>query len=298
MKPLLVSESSPLDGWLPFVKDEARDSYSYVLPFDVHQTTHWTTYPQLDAWFDALHPSQHCGSTHSTVNHQAWTPVVYHGRTLLRQTAWVTSDPDCTCEYGYSDTWQPRAMSTEFQRILADMTDHVQRATGRRFNACNLNYYPAGAGVGYHADDEYLFDGLQRDTCIVSLSLCRGLDDGLLAGARKFLVRPKHLPEEEKHANDNQHTKYHPDELVLKHGDLVTMEGMFQKHYLHCIWPGDSPRDHANDPFCTGERINLTWRTIVQHLDGSEACRGKTCPLSRGNKTTTTNTKVTFEESS
>mmetsp|Transcript_16856 Transcript_16856/g.32035 ORF Transcript_16856/g.32035 Transcript_16856/m.32035 type:complete len:290 (+) Transcript_16856:86-955(+) len=280
MKSILVSESSPLDGWLPFFQDELRQSFAYVLPFDVHQTTHWTTYNQLDAWFDALHLSQHCAPTHSTVDHKAWVPVTYRGQTLLRQTAWVTFDDDCTCAYGYSDMWQSQSTSTEFKRIVQEITHYVQDATGVTFNACNLNYYPPGAGVGFHADDEFLFDGLNRETCIVSLSLCRGLDDGLLAGARKFLVKPK----QRDHQNNNiNHAKYHPDELVLKHGDLVTMEGMFQKHYLHSIWPGDSlQKFHENDPFCQGERINLTWRTIVQHLDGSDdQCRGKLCPVSK-----------------
>ena len=284
MKSILVSKSSPLHGWLPFIRDESRQSYSYVLPFDVHQTKHWTTYNQLDAWFDALHPSRHGTTTHPSVDGKAWTPVTYRGQTLLRQTAWVTLDDNCTCEYGYSDMWQSRSTSMDFRRIIEEMTQIIQEATGvtTPFNACNLNYYPPGAGVGFHADDEFLFDGLHRETCIVSLSLCRGSDDGLLAGARKFLVKPKHMTPH-KHSNDHDHTEYRPDELVLKHGDLVTMEGMFQKHYLHCIWPGDSLQSlHEHDPFCRGERINLTWRTIVQHLDGSEdPCRGKTCQLSK-----------------
>lgn len=56
------------------------------------------------------------------------------------------------------------------------------------------------------------------------------------------------------------------------------MEGYFQKFYLHSVWPGDS-KDYSDSKYCQGERINLTWRTIVKHLDGSEACRGRSCPL-------------------
>lgn len=32
-------------------------------------------------------------------------------------------------------------------------------------NSVNLNYYPRGGGVGFHADDEFLFDG-HIDTCL------------------------------------------------------------------------------------------------------------------------------------
>jgi hypothetical protein len=154
----------------------------------------------------------------------------------------------------------------------------VQDATDRTFNAVNLNYYPPGGGVGWHADDEYLWNAGQMPVCIVSLSLCRGPDDGLLAGARKFMIRPK--PGQQNPIGIQHHGGI--KELILKHGDLMTMEGMFQKHYLHAVWPGDDttiPLD-GDDPMVQGERINLTWRTIVQHLDGSQHCRGKTCPLS------------------
>jgi hypothetical protein len=72
-------------------------------------------------------------------------------------------------------------------------------------------------------------------------------------------------------------------EITLRHGDIITMEGMFQRHYLHSVWPGDDDnRAHVNHERCRGERINLTWRTIVRHLDGSDECRGLVCPLAAG----------------
>ena len=58
------------------------------------------------------------------------------------------------------------------------------------------------------------------------------------------------------------------------------MEGLHQLFYEHSVWPGDS-KQHVDDERTRGERINLTWRTIVQHLDGSEECRGMRCPLAR-----------------
>ena len=178
-------------------------------------------------------------------------------------------------------------------------TDTVNDHGLLELNSVNLNYYPKGGGVGWHADDEYLFDGLNREMRIVSLSLCskptpspsspscaetKSEDDkeGTTTtelnnntndanfGARKFQVKQK-----DKRYESDIH------DILLSHGDLMTMEGMFQKHYLHSVWPGDSKKQMGHE-LCQGERINLTWRTIVRHLDGSEECRGLVCPLSRG----------------
>ena len=66
--------------------------------------------------------------------------------------------------------------------------------------------------------------------------------------------------------------------VLLGHGDVVTMEGLHQAHYLHSVWPGDS-KAHVGHELARGERINLTWRTIVRHLDGSDECNGRCCPL-------------------
>ena len=60
------------------------------------------------------------------------------------------------------------------------------------------------------------------------------------------------------------------------------MEEVFQKYYLDSVWPGDSKKraaDNDDADLCQGERINLIWRTIVCHLDGSNDCRGLVCPL-------------------
>ena len=134
--------------------------------------------------------------------------------------------------------------------------------------------------MGWHADDEFLFDGTRRPTTIVSLSLCRG-NGSSNDGARKFLVKlQNNVSEEEAQNQYDSGSDNSIQEQILGHGDLLTMEGMFQKHYFHSVWPGDS-KDYCDDPLTQGERINLTWRTIVQHLDGSDECRGKICPVSK-----------------
>ena len=186
----------------------------------------------------------------------------------------------------YSDTWQPIAQSEKMKKVIAEITEAVNRAVSGggnaeriippEFNCCNLNYYPRGGGVGFHADDEFLFDGLCRPVRIVSLSLTSPFADDRGYGARKFQVRKKQADED----GNTAHERYNHDvtEVMLKHGDIMTMEGYFQKHYLHSVWPGDN-KEFMDHPHTQGGRINLTWRTIVQHLDGSAECMGKTCPL-------------------
>jgi alkylated DNA repair dioxygenase AlkB len=249
-------------GWQPFLVDEERSSFSYHLPF---ARTQWISVDELDGWFDALHPSGFAKDINLS-----WTDAHYKGEKLLRQTAWCTLQSSCECDYGYSDTWQKKVTSVTFLSVVECITEKIRELTGcRSLNSCNLNYYPQGGGVGFHADDEYLFDGTMRPTCIVSLSLCRN------GGTRKLIVKKQECSEEQ--AQDGYpEGKLH--ELILGHGDIMTMEGMFQKHYFHSVWPGDS-QEFMDNPLTQGERINLTWRTIVQHLDGSESCRGKICPL-------------------
>ncbi|KAL9178934.1 hypothetical protein ACHAXT_011907 [Thalassiosira profunda] len=283
---MLTPSLSPLGRhrWMPFVEDDALSCYSYLLPhrasaaadnINCNEAPAFAA-SQLDAWFRALHPSAFANEP----SNSAWTDASYKGKLLLRKTAWHTFGDRCTCEYGYSDTWQPLIASARMKEILREITDAVSHVCGldsNELNSVNLNYYPQGGGVGLHADDEILFDGLNRETRIVSLSLCARApcsvvgEDGNF-GARLFQVKPKG----KKHQMETK-------ELMLRHGDLMTMEGMFQKYYLHSIWPGDSEK-YTDHELCRGERINLTWRTIVRHLDGSDECRGLACPLSNRGK--------------
>ncbi|CAD7965037.1 unnamed protein product [Amoebophrya sp. A120] len=346
-----TSSSNP---WRPLVEDVARRSYSYVCRF-VQQgkqdkslddstpstTSSSFTKSELDSWFRQLHPD-----TLGVNTTGAWTDAYYKGSLLLRKTAWCVFDESCECEYGYSDTWQKQITNAKMKdclweitarvkeicglvnsRALQDGTNHDEKhAEDELINCVNLNYYPTGGGVGFHADDEFLFDGLNRDTCIISLSLCsagdsppsndqkseeqpvRVADDqrqdqeevAHKSGARKFQVRLKKafMKKDDPHgigttgknagqgsgglpsaANSSGNPEIH--EVILNHGDLMTMEGLFQLYYLHSVWPGDD-RNYKEHPLTQGERINLTWRTIVKHLDGSEECRGMKCPLVEG----------------
>merc|ERR1712087_627326 len=104
-------------------------------------------------------------------------------------------------------------------------------------NCCNLNLYEDGCmSVGWHSDDEALFQGKFQDIRIISLSF----------GARRKFEMRANWP------SDGEPTL---KPIMLDDGDLCTMEGMVQKHYQHRV-PRESP--------VTSPRINLTWRWIAK----------------------------------
>lgn len=244
--------------WQLFLGDSAKRSFAYVLRRQ--DNAHFSP-ALLQQWFEALHPDN--------LGEGSWDKSYYQGQELLRKTAWWTMEAGCTCEYGYSDTWQKRITNLKMQKAIEDITRVVKDACGmEELNSVNMNYYPTGGGVGFHADDEFLFDGLERDVAIISLSLCsKGGANG--QGRRKFQVRLKKAFQKEG-SDEEVH------DLCLEHGDLASMEGLHQLFYLHSVWPGDS-QEYTEHPLTQGERINLTWRTIVKHLDGSDECKGLRC---------------------
>eukprot|EP00439_Symbiodinium_sp_Y106_P057808 s5844_g8.t1 len=150
-------------------------------------------------------------------------------------------------------------------------------------DSCNVNLYEDGSNsVGWHSDDEALFQGLIHDTRIISLSLGQQRkfdlrknwpEDGLalLASWRLPLcARPQATRRAvlmllsclcASHAGEKIQERLH-----LGNGALATMEGMLQKHYMHRV-----PRE-ADD---LGPRINLTWRWIKKH---SQDCPKATGP--------------------
>jgi len=154
-------------------------------------------------------------------------------RKMPRSAAWFTSG-GCKCRYNYGGTsWPAIPMEPWFQAI----TDCVCRSCGiqQQPNSCNANFYEDGRqSVGWHADDEPLFDASHRDALIVSLSL----------GATRLF---------DLHPNDDPGLI---TSIALEDGDLCTMEGLTQKHYRHRVPPQKSVKS---------ARINLTWRWVVVH---------------------------------
>mmetsp|Transcript_30294 Transcript_30294/g.69713 ORF Transcript_30294/g.69713 Transcript_30294/m.69713 type:complete len:162 (+) Transcript_30294:167-652(+) len=111
-------------------------------------------------------------------------------------------------------------------------------------NSCNLNLYQDGTmSVGWHADDEKLFEGKKTDIRIISLSL---------GCSRTFDLRLSRSGLEEDRGRCS---------VKLCSGDLCTMEGLTQRHYQHRI-----PKEDVD-----ATRLNLTWRWVTSHL--------KACPV-------------------
>jgi len=214
--------------WEPCLVDESRRSFAGYLPCPFDEATRTKWFETLKENVDWLQPE---GS---------------HGP-IPRKTAWMTG-PGCTCEYKYGGIQVP---PLEYPPWFVEIMKCVMPYCGLTDKAswptsCNMNLYTdGGMSVGWHSDDEALFQGKFRDIQIISLSL---------GVARKFEMR-KNWPEEKEKAVTVK---------LLKSGDLMTMEGMLQKHYQHRV-----PKENHVE----GPRINLTWRWVVKH--------GPKCPQQR-----------------
>ena len=121
--------------------------------------------------------------------------------------------------------------------ILHELMTTVSDVTGSvGLNSINANLYYNGANaLGWHADNEQLFQAARQYADIVSISL---------GATRTFLIRQ----------NSNMTEK----PIQFSHGDILTMEGLFQKFFQHCLPPSACP---------VTTRINLTLRKIVQHTE-------------------------------
>ena len=188
-------------------------------------------------------------------------PVLPSGRRLPRRVAWMVA-AECRCSYRYGAGLNAlRLEPIEFPEWFVAMTRRVLAETGLEFehfpNCCNVNWYQNGAdSVGWHSDDESLFQSKSDDTLILSLSLGQ---------SRKFEVK---LME---HRDDDEITT-----VVLRNGDVLTMEGLFQKYYVHRV-----PKQYALGGGGKGgggsrPRINLTWRWIKKHDRRRDRCTLRT----------------------
>jgi len=212
--PLAVAQSDA--GWVSVLHDEHRRT------FVSHRKGAFAT-SQLREWWSALE------------SQIQWRRPTSDHLVLPRSAAWLTLE-GCTCRYEYAGLeFDPLPMS----RWFLDIMEIVCRTCGLadRPNSCNANFYDNGSqSVGWHSDDEPLFDAVNRDVLIVSLSL---------GATRTFELASKDKPTD-------------IIKLPLEDGDLCTMEGLCQKHYRHRV-----PRQKSVD----GPRINLTWRWVLRHSD-------------------------------
>ncbi|CAE8663225.1 unnamed protein product, partial [Polarella glacialis] len=153
---------------------------------------------------------------------------------LPLRTAWMCQAP-CNCKYRYGGA---EVLPESYPEWMKDIMATCMPLCGLKYptqwpDSCNLNLYVDGQhSVGWHADNETLFQGKVQDCRIISLSLGQ---------TRKFELK--------------QGSVMH--RLDLNDGDLCTMEGMTQKYFQHRV-----PKENGKG---IGERINLTWRWVVQH---------------------------------
>jgi len=169
-----------------------------------------------------------------------WSDPSVTLRSIPRLVCWFTSE-GCSCEYKYSGVIS-KAVSSP--RWLGEIAKVVMKVLGfdktlQPPTCCNINLYRNGSDcVGWHADDESLFGGLKGNSIIMSLSLGQ---------TRSFQIRLKN------------HGGVNPNPVlttVLEHGDIITMEGYFQRFYEHRLPP---------EPNNEQPRINLTFRWLVKH---------------------------------
>ncbi len=119
--------------------------------------------------------------------------------------------------------WDP--MVRQLRELLRELLP------GQVFNFALVTLYRDGmVGLGYHADNE---PDLVPGAIIASVSLGQ---------ERDFYVRPEPNP-----------SGGPPLSIRLPHGSLLTMEGDFQRHYVHAV-----PYRKA----CKLPRMNLTFRHV------------------------------------
>merc|ERR1719195_288242 len=178
----------------------------------------------------------------------AWVQPVdpRSGEPIPRKTAWMVAN-GCECKYRYGGVdVEPQVFPewmVELMKVYMPLCGLIEKESWP--NSCDLNLYEDGAmSVGWHADDEKLFQGKFADIRIISLSLGQ---------TRTFELREMGMEE-----GADSRTKY---SMRLSNGDLCTMEGLTQRYYQHRV-----PKEDAKEP-----RINLTWRWV--------RCHSAACPL-------------------
>jgi len=225
----LVKDMAPRQHkWSYPMQDHSRRSYAGFLPSPMSKK-------QCNTFFDRIK------------NGTKWLQPEGPMGPIPRKTAWMVKR-GCTCTYRYGQIEVP---PLEYPPWMLELMGVVMPCCGLKDrndwpDSCNVNLYTdGGMSVGWHSDDEQLFQGKFRDILIISLSL---------GVKRKFELRLNWPDDDEKPVR----------RFMLGSGDLMTMEGMTQKHMQHRV----PKEDNIN-----GARINLTWRWVVKHTPKCPTCR-------------------------
>jgi alkylated DNA repair dioxygenase AlkB len=140
---------------------------------------------------------------------------------------------DAGVTYRYSGTVN---VALPWTPALLEIKEKIESVQGE-YNYCLLNRYRSGSdSMGWHADDEP-----EMGNVIGSLTL---------GATRTFRIRH----------NTTRETRTFP----AGHGTLIIMAGTMQQ-----FWKHDVPKTRQ----LVGERINLTFREILQALHGSAGPR-------------------------
>jgi len=218
----------PGTGWNYIVNDENRRSFAAYRPSQLQPE-------QSKVCFDRIREGT------------AWKQPQGNMGPIPRKTSWMVCQ-GCACTYKYGSVQVDPEVYPPWMLELMEMTMPLCGIPNREAwpNSCNLNLYEDGAmSVGWHSDDERLFNGKFQDIRIISLSF---------GARRKFELRPNWPAPGEKPVYQMQ----------LGDGDLCTMEGMMQKHYQHRV---------PKEGYVQGPRINLTWRWTTRHTPQCPASR-------------------------
>eukprot|EP00439_Symbiodinium_sp_Y106_P083189 s1076_g23.t1 len=147
------------------------------------------------------------------------------GKHIPRRTIFTVFN-GCNCVYKYSGVSVKPTIEPDFVAEIRKYCVGVSGLTTQP-NCCNINLYRDGRdSVGWHTDDEEtcaeLFEGGYKDITILSLSL---------GATRTFEVKKQPGPGAK--GNGKSHKGPAEASFEVRHGDICTMEGMFQRHYLH-----------------------------------------------------------------
>ncbi|CAL1131956.1 unnamed protein product, partial [Cladocopium goreaui] len=217
-------------------------------------------------WPGALSPDFCRQSFGALLTHGPWEALHSKKGQVTRETCWYVRK-GCRCDYTYgiARVRAKRKQTKAFHCAMEMLLEELMRVTFPQLpkeawpNAANLNLYSEKwQSIGWHADDESLFQGRDKDCPIISVSL---------GAPREFWLALRH----EGNCMDPKLKSI--VEVDLSYGDILTMEGLCQKYCVHFV-----PADLRNVADAQrGSRINVTWRWIrehkqrcPQHVDGVE----------------------------
>jgi alkylated DNA repair dioxygenase AlkB len=226
-------ESTKAESQLELIKDTCAEPWKWEYPVQDEQRRCWA-----GVLFRAVGPER-CDRWFRTALEEApWQTL----DGVPRRVAWFVSQDFADCPYRYSDQ---EYRATVYPPFMEELRNEICRLCGippeEYPNSCNVNVYDDHEGeVGWHSDDEVYFQGVAYDTRIISFSL---------GSARDFRWRL-------------QGTSETLGAVALGDGDVMTMEGLFQKHYKHSVPRSDVP---------CGKRINFTFRWIVVKAHAEDA---------------------------